>query len=699
MRASYSTLSLSLFLALAAGHAHAADTPITETHFGITTIDDHRWMEDPANAERLATWMKARSAEARAGLAALPKRASLAARLKEVSAGLDRYNYLQTAGDVAIYRLAKAGDRTPKLYVRQNGKDRLLFDPDPGAGKPVRAISNANLSPDGRYVALNLGTAGGEIGPIEVLEISTGTVVATIDRIWGEFPLVWLGGDRIGYTQIAPAGTTADPMMGMISYVRSLRGRDAAIPVMSSKLLPELETRDFPILDRPPGSDWVIGLGAGARAEQKFWLARVSDVAAGRANWKPVATLRDRVSYVAVHGNDLAILTNAGNDFGTVEMRSIAADGSLGVPREIMRGTERQILKSVSADRSGLYVEANTDGAARLFHLANASGEPREIALPFESGELYNLAADNAGNGLNFALSGWLTNARLFTVREGKLIDSGLASTTWSGVRDLTVDRLSARSADGTDVPLVVIRKAGALPAGGSPTLLDSYGGYGVSTATPFYNRMGNAFVAEGGVLAYCGVRGGGERGRPWHEGGRGLNKSNGHADFIACAQTLNARGIASSRGPVAMGTSMGGTLIPPAVLKKPEVFSGLVPRVGILNATRIAAAPNGANQFAEMGDPSTAEGYRALAGMDAYQMLRNAKDMPDTLLTIGLTDNRVAPWMSAKFAARAAERFPKRTVWLRVDEQAGHGIGSAEEDLQASYADIYAFVWDRSKP
>jgi prolyl oligopeptidase len=124
--------------------AQTAGTAVTETHFGITTVDDYRWMEQSANADRLGSWMKDRSAVARAGLSALPKRAAFAARLKEVSSGLSRYGSLQTAGGTAIYRFAKAGDRTPKLFVRQNGQDRLLFDPDPGAGKPVRAPTSVH---------------------------------------------------------------------------------------------------------------------------------------------------------------------------------------------------------------------------------------------------------------------------------------------------------------------------------------------------------------------------------------------------------------------------------------------------------------------------------------------------------------------------------------------------------------------------
>jgi prolyl oligopeptidase len=263
----------------------------------------------------------------------------------------------------------------------------------------------------------------------------------------------------------------------------------------------------------------------------------------------------------------------------------------------------------------------------------------------------------------------------------------------------MRVDRMEARSADGTMVPLVVLRLKGAVPAGGMPTILEAYGAYGISTTTPFYGRDFMAWVARGGAMAFCGVRGGGERGRAWHEAGRLASKSSGHADFIACAKTLKDKGIATAKGVVAMGTSAGGVLVPPAVLKEPGAFAAMVPRVAVLNPSRLGASINGANQFDELGDPGKPEEFKALIATDAYQMLTTATAMPDTLLTIGLNDMRVSPWMSAKFAARAQAKFgDKRTIWLRAESDGGHGVGTAEEARVAEYADIFAFAWDRSR-
>ena len=132
---------------------------------------------------------------------------------------------------------------------------------------------------------------------------------------------------------------------------------------------------------------------------------------------------------------------------------------------------------------------------------------------------------------------------------------------------------------------------------------------------------------------------------------------------------------------------------IPPAQARQRAME--LLERVGLVNATRLAVAENGPNQYVELGDPRTPAGFAALRAEDAYQMLATAQDMPDTLVTIGLNDKRVAPWMGAKFASRAQARFgARRLILLRADTQAGHGIGSARDRVIAEWADAFAFAW-----
>jgi len=67
--------------------------------------------------------------------------------------------------------------------------------------------------------------------------------------------------------------------------------------------------------------------------------------------------------------------------------------------------------------------------------------------------------------------------------------------------------------------------------------------------------------------------------------------------------------------------------------------------------------------------------------------------------LTHGFNDPRVNPWMSGKMAARLqAVNQGNPPVLLRVDFDAGHGIGSTRQQVLEQYADIYSFLlWQLS--
>lgn len=686
-------------LASAAAAAPPATLPFKETVHGITLADEYRWMEDPARAGDMSTWVLSESAAAQAALRALPERAAFAARLREVSSDLTKVRDVQIAGPVTVFRRTSAGDKTAKLMVRENGRERVLLDPNTASGSVV-AINNVSLSPDGKLVAVHQAKGGGEVGEIAVYDIATGQVVGTpFEQIWGEFPLQWLGGDWVSYTQMAAAGSRADPIMGMRTFLKRVTEAGPGRAVLGADTPgPAFPEKDFPIVRAAPWSEWVVGMGAGARADANYWIARKADLVAGQPAWLPLATLEDRASDADLFGDAAFVLTTRANASGAIVRRPVSGAG-LGAPATVFEGDGRLFLTSLIVAKDGIYVAAQSDGVTRLFYSPDGQRKFTEIKLPIEAGDILDTRVSIDGSGVTLGLMGWLSNVRTYALVKGRISDTGLGSQTWAGARAMQVDRLQARSADGTLVPLVVLRRKGVLPKGGLPTILEAYGAYGTPSTTPVYWRDFMAWVAQGGAMAFCGVRGGNERGRAWHEGGRSANKPNGHADFIACATTLKARGIATAKGVVAVGTSAGGALVPPAVLKAPGAFAGMVPRVAVLNTSRLGAAANGANQFDEFGDPATPQGFKALVAMDAYQALATATDMPDTLLTIGLNDKRVSPWMSAKFAARAQARFgDRRKVWLRAETDGGHGIGTAEEAHAAEYADIFAFAWDRSR-
>ena len=63
-------------------------------------------------------------------------------------------------------------------------------------------------------------------------------------------------------------------------------------------------------------------------------------------------------------------------------------------------------------------------------------------------------------------------------------------------------------------------------------------------------------------------------------------------------------------------------------------------------------------------------------------------------MLTTGVNDPRVAPWQAAKMTARLqASTSSGKPILLRVDYDAGHGLGSTKSQRDSERADEVAFL------
>jgi len=115
----------------------------------------------------------------------------------------------------------------------------------------------------------------------------------------------------------------------------------------------------------------------------------------------------------------------------------------------------------------------------------------------------------------------------------------------------------------------------------------------------------------------------------------------------------------------------------------------------------RYVAEQNGYGEEPEWGAISDPEGYRALKSIDSYQAVKDGVAYPAVLLTTGVTDPRVAPFHLAKMTARLqAANQSGKPILLRVDYDAGHGIGSTRAQQDREAADTYAFLlWQTGVP
>ena len=79
---------------------------------------------------------------------------------------------------------------------------------------------------------------------------------------------------------------------------------------------------------------------------------------------------------------------------------------------------------------------------------------------------------------------------------------------------------------------------------------------------------------------------------------------------------------------------------------------------------------------------------------MDSYHAIKDGTRYPPVLVISGFNDPRVATFHAAKFVARMQEATKgKSAVLLRMDFEAGHGMGSTRNQRDALAADIYSFT------
>jgi prolyl oligopeptidase len=228
---------------------------------------------------------------------------------------------------------------------------------------------------------------------------------------------------------------------------------------------------------------------------------------------------------------------------------------------------------------------------------------------------------------------------------------------------------------------------------GSHPALISGYGAYGF-TASPRFDPTDIAWLERGGVLAVAHVRGGGTFGKEWHHAGRKLTKPNTWKDFIACAEYLVKEKYTSPAKLAGEGGSAGGILIGRSITERPDLFAAAHIAVGCTDMLRFETTLNGPPNVPEFGTSTKADEFRGLLAMSTLHHIQNGVKYPAVILTHGINDPRVEPWMSAKTTARLqAATVSGRPILYRVDYHAGHGIGSTRDQKQNEQADIWSFL------
>jgi oligopeptidase B len=172
-----------------------------------------------------------------------------------------------------------------------------------------------------------------------------------------------------------------------------------------------------------------------------------------------------------------------------------------------------------------------------------------------------------------------LTRERV--LRKRQIIPSGHDSSQY------VTRRLFAVAADGEQVPISILYRAGTPLDGSAPLLLYGYGAYGSHVPASFAtNRL--SLADRGFICAIAHVRGGTDKGWHWYTDGKLGQKPNTFSGFlVSAAKHLIATAILARDGSLPRAAARAESLVGAAVNLAPGLFAGVIadaPFVDVLN-------------------------------------------------------------------------------------------------------------------
>jgi len=657
---------------------------------GDRVIDPYRWLEDTAS-QRTRMWTDAQNARTRAVLDGLPQRNYFADRLRQLLA----VGLLDTPRPIngRIFHTRRSGaQRQAILYARDrvDGEDRALVDPNTLDAAGLITIDWYYPSHDAKYVAYGLSRGGDEMSTLHVIEVATGRELGERIPHTQRSTVAWIG-DGFYYGANPAPGSVAP---GDEHYYRRVRlhclGDDAE---KDETVFGEGRPKEDIVYARSsPDGRWVLFHVFKGWSRSDLYLL---DRHAPERGLRVVTEGEDGVSEGFPRNDAIWIRTNLDSpNYRVVRAEFDAPERPAW--KTIVPETEHA-LEAFHLTRDHVAVVTLERATSRVNLWSKDGRHEREVKLP-GLGMVEFVSGDHAGDLVGFTYQSFTVPPIAFAVdaRSGEMRELvRLPAPVGLDPASIAVEQTTYASKDRTDVSMFLVHRRDVTPNGQVPTVLNGYGGFNISR-TPQYIAGAAAWVEAGGLFALPNLRGGGEYGERWHRDGMLERKQNVFDDFHAAAEALIARGWTNPAHIGVAGGSNGGLLTGAALTQRPDLFGAVYCAVPLLDMLRYQNFLIARFWIAEYGTAEDAEQYRWLREYSPYHHVRDGIRYPAVLFTTAEGDSRVDPMHARKMAAllqaQSAED-PDATVLLRVDRDAGHGIGKPLDKQVDDLADQYSFL------
>jgi prolyl oligopeptidase len=656
--------------------------------------DPYRWLEDPADPRTL-DWSAAQDGLARAWLEALPGRATLGDRLRDMLRAGSTMAPAWRAGR-GFFRRRGPDQEHPVLHVRDGDVERVVLDVTILDPTGQTTLDGWTPSPDGRLLAYRLSAGGDEESRLFVLDVDSGQLVdGPIDRC-RTTPVAWLP-DGSGFYYVRRLPPEAVPAGEEMFHRRVWRHELGTDP--DTDVLVHGEGQDpttYYGLDLSVDGRWLVVTGRpGTAPRHAVWLA---DLHAGGELREVVAADADVLCHAWVERDGrLYLLTT----HGAPRYRLCVADPERPEPEhwtELIAEEPDSVLDAVRWLDGGGHgprlVALRTRHAVSELHLHDPATGRRLDRVPLPGmGSVVGLSTvdprtETERDAVWIGWTDWVTPPAVlrFCLADGRTELVEAAPGAVRGAEFPVASRqVSYRSADGTVVRMFLISRAGR-PDRPRPTLLTGYGGFSISRE-PGYSASALAWVEAGGVWAVASLRGGGEEGEEWHRAGMRARKQNVFDDFHAAARYLVDQGWTTPERLAVMGGSNGGLLVGAALTQRPELYRAVVCSAPLLDMVRYERFLLGRTWNDEYGTADAPEELGWLLSYSPYHHVRDGVSYPAVLFTVFESDSRVDPCHARKMCAalqHATAADPTTSpVLIRRETEVGHGARAVSRTVE----------------
>jgi oligopeptidase B len=263
---------------------------------------------------------------------------------------------------------------------------------------------------------------------------------------------------------------------------------------------------------------------------------------------------------------------------------------------------------------------------------------------------------------------------------------------------DYVATREWADAADGTKIPLSVLRHKEVKQDSTAAGLVYGYGSYELSM-DPGFGIARLSLLDRGVVFVIAHIRGGGELGRHWYEDGKKLTKKNTFTDFVDATDWLAGSGWVDPSRIAALGGSAGGLLVGAVANLAPEKYAAVLAQVPFVDALTTILDPElplSALEWEEWGNPITDPVVYAY--MKSYSPYENVREVayPKIAAVTSFNDTRVLYVEPAKWVQELRNKTTgNQPVVMKIEMDGGHGGASGRYVQWRERAWDYAFIAD----